>query len=629
MTKPPWYNIVTMSNRTARWNKQDAPPLPRAAQAARPVYARSLILASAAVVLAGVAWGQAADNTFRPLGVAAWLAAIACWVVAWWDGERPHLWPARRADVLRFLLPAVLVLLVAGLFRFYRLAEIPPEMTSDHAEKLLDVRDVLNGLRPIFFPRNTGREPAQFYLTAVLAGPLGFGLSHMALKVGTALVGWLTVPLTIWAVRWGGGYSRRVALLTGFFLAVSKWHVEITRVGLRFPYTPLAVAMTLGFLLRALRTSRRRYWVLTGIAAGLGLYGYTATRIVPLVLVVALGLWALEPAGRGASAHVIERAAQALQNGVLVALSALVAFVPLLRFSLEHPELFWYRSASRLAEGMAEPGLATFLLNVKNAALMFHVRGDVVWVNTVPYDPVLDRVTGIFFAVGLVYLAYRLWRRPSCVDGVLLAALPILLLPSILALAWPNENPSVVRTSGTIPVVMTITALGLDALWRYLDRGRDRWSLLAKGALAVLLGAALAMNWHTYFRVYPQTYARSAWNSTEIAAEIRRIAPAVGGTGHVYIFSYPHWVDTRNVAFNMGEPDWNSVLFQVSEIASKRPEPRAVILNPRDGAHREALLDLWPGACAWVVSSRTPGKEFVVVAQAPYCQAIRPAGSER
>ncbi len=574
------------------------------------------LLVGTALVAGLVAWALSGDNTFRLAGVLAWWTAVGVWLVAWWDGEFRLPRPRLRAEQGGYLAAAVIIVLLGAVFRFYQLEAIPPEMTSDHAEKLLDVRDVLEGARPIFFPRNTGREPAQFYVTALIAGPLGFGLSHMALKFGTALVGWLTLPLIIWAVRWGGGYSRRVALLTGFLAAISKWHVSITRVGLRFPYTPLASALTLGFLLRAMRSSADRNWVLTGLALGFGLYGYTASRILPLVVLVGLGLWAWRTpgvswAGRGYAA---------MRAGLLVALSAGLAFLPLLRFSLERPDLFWYRSVTRVAEGMAEPSLSTFLLNVRNALLMFHVRGDVVWVNGVPGDPALDRVTGLLFLVGLGVLAVRLARRPALPDALVFISWPLLLLPSILALAWPNENPSLVRTGGAIPVVMLIAALGANALLRRIERPLGVWP--ARAGLVAALGLALVLNWRTYFTVYPRIYAQASWNSTEIAAEIERLAPAVGGVDFVYIFSYPHWVDTRNVAFNMGMPDWNRVLFEVSEIADASPEVRAIVFHPADVANRQAVFDLWPGACRWVVPSRTPGKEFIVVVRPPYCDRL-------
>lgn len=578
-------------------------------------------LSLVAVILAGIAWQQAAGNTYRPVGILAWLLSIACWIVAWWDGALPRLRPEIRAGVGRFVLAAALVLLVAAVFRFYRLAGVPPEMTSDHAEKLLDVRDVLNGTYRIFFPRNTGREPAQFYVTALLAGPLGFGLSYMALKVGTALVGWLTVPLTIWMVRWGAGLSRRTALLAGLFLAISKWHVEITRVGLRFPYTPLAVTLVLGFTFRALRFGRRRDWMLAGVALGFGLHGYTATRIVPLLLGIAVLFWWFFARERWSSQQGSPKEKwHALGSAALVPASTALGFLPLLRYSLYHPKQFWFRSVSRLAEGRATPGVQTFLQNTWDALLIFHFRGDTVWVNTVPGDPVLDRITGILFVLGVLVVLVRFWRRPSALYATLLVAVPILLLPSILALAWPAENPSVVRTGGAVPLVMLLAALPVNNALGVIERLGS--SALQVAALTIVAGIILVAGWHnwqTYFVTYARQYARHSWNSTEIAAEIARRAPAVGGAEHVYIFSYPHWVDTRNVAFNMEEPTWDSVLFHISEVSSARPEPRAIIFNQHDRRHQARVKALWPNSCQTLVDSRTPGKEFVVIMQADYC----------
>ncbi|MDQ4076548.1 MAG: glycosyltransferase family 39 protein, partial [Chloroflexota bacterium] len=243
-------------------------------------------------------WIGAANNTFTWWGVTFWVASVVLWLVGWralsssagfGDLSSRDANPIRRWQLLAF----VTILLVAAFFRFWQIDTLPAEMTSDHAEKLLDVMDVLEGERPIFFIRNTGREPLQFYLTALLAGPLGLGLSHLALKVGTALVSLLTVPLTYLVARRGMGLPRNVALLAMALLAVSKWHVSISRVGLRFPYAPFGVALTLLFFLRALRLGARRDWILAGIALGVSLYGYTPVRILPLLLAVGGGLYLL------------------------------------------------------------------------------------------------------------------------------------------------------------------------------------------------------------------------------------------------------------------------------------------------------------------------------------------------
>ena len=79
----------------------------------------------------------------------------------------------------------VLICAVVLFFRLYQLDQVPGEMFSDHAEKLADVSDVLNGQLSVFFPRNTGREAIQMYLTAAVSILFNTGLSFMSLKIGT------------------------------------------------------------------------------------------------------------------------------------------------------------------------------------------------------------------------------------------------------------------------------------------------------------------------------------------------------------------------------------------------------------------------------------------------------------
>ncbi len=83
----------------------------------------------------------------------------------------------------------VLVVLVSIFFRVYELQAVPSEMFSDHAEKLLDVADVLDGKTSIFFTRNTGREPLQFYLTALIIKIFNTGISFLSLKIAPCWLG--------------------------------------------------------------------------------------------------------------------------------------------------------------------------------------------------------------------------------------------------------------------------------------------------------------------------------------------------------------------------------------------------------------------------------------------------------
>ncbi|HBY96709.1 MAG TPA: hypothetical protein DEP84_22645, partial [Chloroflexi bacterium] len=414
------------------------------------------------------------------------------------------------------------------------------------------------------------------------------------------------------------GASRSVALIAAALLAVSKWHTEITRVGLRFPYAPFAVALLLIFLLRALRSNDRRDWLLSGLALGLGLYGYTAFRIAPLLVLVALALWWWRGVWRGGAS-----ARAALLDSALVPLTAAIAFLPLGHFALQHPEIFWYRSYTRAAEGLTGNPWSIFWHNVWNAALMFHWRGDVVWVNTVPRDPVLDPLTGALFLLGIGFLIVRVVRQRRPAEILLLVGLPILVLPSILALAWPGENPSVVRAGGALPVVMLIAAWPLAALARVLAESVRR--PVGRGLAAVLVGgiliAAAGLNWWTYSVDYRESYDFNSWNTTEVAAVIRQWAPSIGGAEHAYVKSFPYWVDTRNVAFNLGDPDWNSVIMDIRQVKvgnGEGPEPRLIIVNLRDRTAFLTLQRLWSGGEYYRYKSRVPGKEFWVFVHPGY-----------
>lgn len=563
--------------------------------------------------LAMLGWLGAAGNQFTTIGVVGWLGAVACWLAAWRIDQRtaglaPSL-PWRRREVALF--GAILGL--AAWLRFWQLDGLPAEMTSDHAEKLLDVWDVLAGERPIFFERNTGREPLQFYLTALLAGPLGLGLSHLALKVGTATISLLTVPLTYLMAARGLGLSRGVALLAAALLATSKWHISISRVGLRFPFAPFGVALTLWFFFRALRGGARRDWLLSGVALGIALYGYTPARMLPLLLVAGMGLWLLRRA---------QPAAITLTNLALLPATSALVFLPLLRYSIDRPDQFWYRSLSRAAADPAAGTLSVLWMNIVNGLRMFHIQGDEVWVNTLPYDPVLDRVTGVLLVVGLGMLAAAALRGRRPADGTLLLALPVLLLPSLLALGWPQENPSVVRAGGMLPPLMVVAALPLGTLMERIagwGRGRAGGAIGAAvggGAMVVLVVWIAFLNARIYFGPYAREYDARSWNSTEVAALILDHEAAIGGVNHAYIASWPHWIDSRNVAFNLGHPEWDSVLANPRVLFGRPPlpyEPRLVVMHPDDRATRQLLTRIWPGARVREVESRVDGKQFVVV----------------
>lgn len=597
-------------------------------------------LALASVLAAVLAYMGFAGNHFSAVGTTSWVAAIVCFVLA--TAERPTSdwrasgrgWLARdrwTVSLTRVGLALIAITLVAVFFRAYRLAAIPAEMTSDHAEKLLDVHDVLNGQYRIFFPRNTGREAVQFYLTAALIRFTPLEISHLALKVGTALFGILAVPLTYLLGR--ELYGRGVGLLAAAFLAISHWHVAIARVGLRFPFTAAFAVPTLYFVFRAFRYNRRNDWLAAGLVLGLGLHTYIPMRIVPLLLVALVLIKAafdLVERSRGGAVGETSSPAGAFPeassltlrfwvNALLGGVASLLVFLPLLRFMRDFPEIFWFRVLSRSSDVERQVATDTwrvFLGNVKNALLMFNYRGDQVWVNTIPGSPALGWVTAALFLLGVAYLFWRLLEYEDRRSVYVMVSLFVLLLPSVMSLAYPGENPSVVRAGGAVPLATLIAALPLYLAARHLHRSFGRNGTLLAGALvAVLLIPAARYNYKWYFVDYDQQFRQAAWNATEMGEVVRAFAESVGDMDHAYHVGYPYWVDTRNIAINAGDITWNNVILDINQVRAQAsdPAPKLYLVHPDDQQSLAVLQSTFPGSQVTRYQSKTPGRDFMVV----------------
>ena len=117
-------------------------------------------------------------------------------------------------------------------------------MHFDEAANGLLAADIgLGGERPIFIASYTGKETLFFYLAGVLMQ--GIGGSLFALRLTSAFLGLLTVAVTYWLGKELLG-DRRIAVIAAALLAVSFWHVLLSRLGFRAISQPLLQAITTG-----------------------------------------------------------------------------------------------------------------------------------------------------------------------------------------------------------------------------------------------------------------------------------------------------------------------------------------------------------------------------------------------
>ncbi len=578
-----------------------------------------------ALITGAFGFWDARDNTFRIEGVLAWCISVAAWLAStwewrvapaeWWAGVRARLSTLFQAQsvsikVTRVAALSVVVLLLGAYFRFAQLPTIPPEMTSDHVEKLFDVRDLVNGTDAIYFERNTGREPLQFYFAAFLVNVFNTGFTYLTLKITGGVAGLLMLPFVFLLGR--EIEDSRFGLLAMAMAAISFWATAISRVGLRFPLTPLFVAPVLLFLLRGIRRHSRNDFLLAGLSLGIGLYGYSTIRVVPFAMVAVLIWFFLWPQPAAARRQLIT-------NTVLMFATTFIVFLPLYRYATSPNNIFWYRSLSRLGsteQPINGNPLVIFLQNNWNGLRMFNFVGDRVWVNTLPGKPSLDLISGALFVCGVVYLLARLIARRDRLAGALLLLVPFLILSSTLSLAFPDENPSVVRAGAAIPLVFLIVAYPLWLLWKRLQEvwpgGLGRW--LGVASLGVLIGGAALINNNMYFVQYPAQYIGSAQNASEIGAVVHDFATTIGSYDRAWICLHPYWADTRAVGIYAGDLGWEQVM-PPDEFTKLQGDtrPLLVILNPRGKECIAAMRADFPtGKLSLVKSARGTDKDFLV-----------------
>jgi 4-amino-4-deoxy-L-arabinose transferase-like glycosyltransferase len=590
----------------------------------------ALVLGIPMALVSFLAFG---GGMFTPLNLVLWGVTIFCFIKAFWISPPQSVSWFRRAwqkvtqpnwhiSISRWTLLVFAVAAVVIFYRFFRISQVPSDMISDHAEKLLDVYDVLHGKPGVFFPRNTGREFIQFYLTAGIILLLKTGYTYLSLKIGTILCGLLTLPYIYYLGKELG--NKRVGLAAAFFAGIAYWSNVIARIGLRFPLYPLFVAPVFYYLLRGIRRRKVNDFILSGIFLGFGLNGYTPVRVLPFVVVAAVFIYLLHRQSRGARKQTIIAL-------LILAVVAMVFIIPLARYAVDDPQIVFYRTLTRIGtEERAFPGppVQIFFTNLWNSLIMPFWADGTVWVNSIPGRPSLDIITAGLFFIGCVMLLIRYIRQRNWLDLFLLVSIPLLMMSSILSLAFPDENPSLNRSGGAIIPVFLIIAIAFDGILQSVkSRLPGRLGMASVSLIGVLLvSGSLVQNYNLVFDQFGPGYTRSAWNTSEMGGVVKNFVDTFGSPDTAWVVAYPYWVDTRLVAITAGFTTRDLAVWPDGQmpdspvhLSDTLADPRAklFLINPQDADAMAQLQKLYPTGVLWLQKSRVEASKDFYVFQVP------------
>jgi len=453
------------------------------------------------------------------------------------------------------LILLLLILAVAVFFRFYRLNEIPPGLYPDVAVNGTDATQALKtGDFKLYYPENNGREG--LFINLIALSFWLFGQSVLAIKVVPAFFGTLTVlgiylltkelfnaisssPQLRGGLRWGGvlgsfnaspnpssseegrqkenlyslglSASDAIALLSTFFLAISFWHVNFSRLGFRAIMVPFFLVWSIYFLFRGFDADWPRgsdadkknklvasgYLLVAGLLFGLGFYTYISFRVAPLILLPIFVFDIIRHWPR-----------PKIWRWLIFALGIIIAASPMIYYFYQNPGDFMGRATQVSVFNSENPALTLTWSTIKTLG-QFIVYGDPNSRHNISGSPQIFWPLIPFFIIGLGYSIRQIFKKINYLHPnlplitchyVLLTWWSSMLLPSI----FTNEGlPHALRSIGAIPPSYIFTGLGAFLLFKNLKLKIKNSAVLLILIFLFLTGLAAA-EYYRYFVYWGQ-----------------------------------------------------------------------------------------------------------------------------
>ncbi|MBM3205313.1 glycosyltransferase family 39 protein [Candidatus Shapirobacteria bacterium] len=471
--------------------------------------------------------------------------------------------PNYKMNTLRTKIFLLIILILAAFLRFYQLEQNPPSLNWDEVSHGYNAFSILKSgqdewgkfLPTIFRAYGDYKLPVYIYLTS---GSIAlFGLNAFAVRFPSALAGilavWFTFLLTKKLFK-----KDLVAMLSALFLALSPWHLFVSRPAFEANLASFLVLAGIWAFLTGLE--RKWFLALSVFLLGLSVHTYNSARIfTPLFLILLVIFYRKE-----IKVFLKKREKEAILTVIFLALF----FIPLVVSFISPTGWARYKWVSVLDQGainrinMARgestlPGILprlvhnkvnyfsltfvkNYLSNLSPQFLFF--KGGSNYQYNIPGEGIIYPVQLPLILVGLYYL-FKNWRLRE--TKVIIFWLLLAIIPS----AATRENPHVLRTILVLPLPYIIGALGFMEIWTWLKRTKAiRWLLVL--IFVFFLIFSFWDFWKKYFNLYRQKYSWSwQYGYSQVAQYVkdhyneydRFLITKKYGEPHEFLLFYLQW----------------------------------------------------------------------------------------
>ncbi len=477
---------------------------------------RRIYWISLVIILAGLAQFLLSTDNLVEIAITLFVVSIILFILylTRWHPKFPSTAISHRSEMVLFA-----VIFVLGIFmRIYHIESIPPGLHGDEAWSGIEAVEILEGRAYTpYSPNVYGQTTMYFYFVAFLFKLLG--ATPVAIRLVSVVFGILTIPALYLFTR--KACSAEVALCASFLLAVSRWHITLSRIGMMIVLGSFFAILTFYYLLRALDSKSTRDFILSGIFLSLGLNGYMAFRLVPFVFLLFLCFLLL---------RYKEQIADNLKGLTLFFASALVTITPLALYAVCNWDIFMGRvgAINIFKDHSFMESISLLGDNVRATLLMFNYEGCVWPHKNLPGEQMLDPILAMFFVLGLTLALYK-WHTRT--NFLLLSWFGVALLPGFLSIpAADSFRTSIVNPPAIIFGAIAIYWLG-DELRQILSHKR-----MAAVVIIFLLISSGAYNYNAYF--HEQANHPGVWHDFHyVPVEVAYYHKQLGEEYHMYLLS--------------------------------------------------------------------------------------------
>ncbi|MFP4466604.1 MAG: glycosyltransferase family 39 protein [Candidatus Goldiibacteriota bacterium] len=516
----------------------------------------------------------------------------------------------------------VLIMAAAVFFRVYMITEVPSGCYRDEGQNANEAINIMEGrviegtALPVYIERFT--QNAAMYMYFIAAMFKMFGIDVLQIRLVSVILGTASVGAMYFLLRYLFGVN--LALAGMFLLAVMRWHVNFSRMGFLGIFTVLLFIVVIYFAYRAYKERKWTDFAMLGITVGWSLYSYIAARLIP----AALGLFVLY--------LLIRKRDFIFKNWKKMVLSAAmlaVVLIPLGSYVAKHSDAFMTRTStvSIFNEGMLKAiggpyvdregnvkhWTELYAKNFKEAMLMFNYMGDGNPRHNYNRKPMLDFTTGMFFALGFLYMLSRFFNPYYF---LYFSFFFVMLQAGLLSI----ESPQAYRTIALIPLTIIAVVVALDRIRKYarLQYG-DRLNPVLLGLLVAGLVYAGYENYRDYFHGWakdPGAWAEFSTDEYNMAKYLKELGPDWVGIVN------PAWVDSYTFRFAT-KPYENYVKFELSEwipIRSKIYKNYVYILDTNYLPLVPVLEKMYPGGKYTDFRHKFLGRILYFTYEVPYSE---------